>query len=259
MLPRRHILDVWEFIKDEKVAVPMATLSVAIDAIKHVDPKAKKDHLVQALELNEFICYMYPAMRPKNRSLLFHVVSDLLGLLLYGVPKKSKNVLENIETINYSEKNIEIYPVVEVWNDLKEKVYQKKHGAADIVAGFIRKIRVEMDIVDRYPFVEEIFVETRKRLKDWLPSLANYYDRKGKSITDIFDKWWNLWDVNGDRDLFLEMVVERLAQQAARDLEIEVNREKVFSQIRNGREENKAENELFSRWYKEGVGYLLKI
>jgi hypothetical protein len=259
MLPRRHILDAWEFIKDKKDLASMATLTVAIDAIKHVDPKIKKDHLVEALELNEFICYMYPAMRPKNRSLLFHVVSDLLGLLLYGVPKKSKNALENIETINYSEKNIEIYPVVEVWNDLKDKVYRKKHGAPDVVAGFIRKIRIEMDIVERFPFVEELFVETKTRLNEWLPALSNYYDRKGKSIRDIFDKWWTLWSLNNDKDKFLADMVERLAHQAAREFDTDIDREKIFSAIRGEKQENRAENELFSRWYKEGVTYLLKI
>jgi hypothetical protein len=259
MLPRRHILDAWEFIKDKKDLASMATLTVAIDAIKHVDPKAKKDHLVEALELNEFICYMYPAMRPKNRSLLFHVVSDLLGLLLYGVPKKSKNALGNIETINYSEKNIEIYPVVEVWNALKEKVYKKKQGAPDVVAGFIRKIRIEMDIIDRHPFVEEIFNETRIRLAEWLPALSNYYDRRGKSIRDIFEKWWTLWSLQGDKDRFLADMVGRLARQAAEEFDTAVDEQKVFSDIRNGKNENRAENELFSRWYKEGVTYLLKI
>src|SRR5512145_678255 len=125
MLPRRHILDVCHMIKDEKEVLSMATLSLAIDAVKYMHSKPKKDHLVEAIELNEFICFMFPAQRPKNRALLYHVVSDLLGLLMYGVPKTRKNVIQNIETINYSEESVETYPVIEVWNALKSKVYTK--------------------------------------------------------------------------------------------------------------------------------------
>ena len=70
MLPRRHILDVWELIKDTEDLKSMATITLAIDAIKYMHNEPKKDHLVEALELNEFICFMFPAKRPKNRSLL---------------------------------------------------------------------------------------------------------------------------------------------------------------------------------------------
>ena len=139
MLPRRHILDVSLMIKDEKEVLSMATLSLAIDAMKYMHNKPKKDHLVEALELNEFICFMFPAQRPKNRSLLYHTVSDLLGLLMYGVPSTRKYVIENIETINYSEENMETYPVIEVWNTLKTKVYTKKHGGEDVIEGFIKE------------------------------------------------------------------------------------------------------------------------
>ena len=97
MLPRRHILDVWEMMKNKEELLSMATMSLAIDAVKYMHKKPKKDHLVEALELNEFICYMFPAQRPKNRSLLYHIVSDLLGLLMYGVPSTRKHVIENIE------------------------------------------------------------------------------------------------------------------------------------------------------------------
>ena len=70
MLPRRHILDVWELIKDSEDLKSMATITLAIDAIKYMHNEPKKDHLVEALELNEFICFMFPSKRPKNRSLL---------------------------------------------------------------------------------------------------------------------------------------------------------------------------------------------
>ena len=50
MLPRRHILDVWEIIKDTEVLKSMATITLAIDAIKYMHNEPKKDHLVEALE-----------------------------------------------------------------------------------------------------------------------------------------------------------------------------------------------------------------
>lgn len=42
MLPRRHILDVWEFIKDEEDLLSMSTITLAIDAIKYLDMESKK-------------------------------------------------------------------------------------------------------------------------------------------------------------------------------------------------------------------------
>ncbi|HOJ44284.1 MAG TPA: hypothetical protein PK800_09165, partial [Syntrophorhabdaceae bacterium] len=82
MLPRRHILDVWEIAKDRRELLSMATINLAIDAVKFMDRREKRDHLVEALELNEFICFMFPMKRPGNMSLLFHVISDPIGLLI---------------------------------------------------------------------------------------------------------------------------------------------------------------------------------
>ncbi len=259
MLPRRHILDVCEFVKNKDDLVPMCTVTLAIDAIKHLDPKYKKDHLVEALELNEFICYMFPAMRPKNRSLLMHVVSDLLGLLLYGVPDKAKPSIRNLEIVNYSKENMEIYPVIEVWNSLKDKVYVKKHGPESIIQGFIQKIRIEMDIMERYPRVEEIFDESRTCLKTWVPCLASYYDRQPKAIRNIFAEWWGLWLCGGDLDKALSAMLDRLAAQAETEYNIEIDKDEIFASIRNDREANMIENKQFSRWYKEGVNLLMKI
>ena len=45
---------------------------------------------------------------------------------MYGIPNTRKYAINNIETINYSEKNMEIYPVIEVWNMLKTKVKKKQ-------------------------------------------------------------------------------------------------------------------------------------
>lgn len=259
MLPRRHILDVWEFVKDKDELASMSTITLAIDAIKYLDMDSKKDHLVEALELNEFICFMYPAKRPKNRSLLFHVVSDLLGLLMFGVPKTRKRAINSIEIINYSEEGMEIYPVIEVWNDLKDKVYTKKHGATSIVDGFERKIRVEMDVMDRYPFIEDILFESQERIHEWLPSLSRYYDKKGKAIKDVYTKWWGLWGCKKDRETVLSGMVERLSSQALRQYNTTIEGDRLTASILREKERNRKENEAFSRWYKEGVNLLLKI
>jgi hypothetical protein len=202
---------------------------------------------------------MFPAQRPKNRSLLYHTVSDLLGLLMYGVPSTRKHVIENIETINYSEENMETYPVIEVWNSLKTKVYTKKHGGEDIVEGFVKKIRVENDIIERYPFVEDIFLESKKRLDEWLSPLASYYDESKKKIRDTYDKWWELWRCKGDTDNILHTMVERLAAQAEREFDIIIAKDDIFSAIKSDKQANKHDNERFSKWYKDGMNLLLKI
>ncbi len=259
MLPRRHILDIWELTKDEDDLVSMATINLAIDAVKHVNREPKKDHLVEALELNEFICYMYPAKRPRNRSLLYHIVSDLLGLLIYGVPQTRKYTMNNIETINYSVRNMTIYPIIEVWNTMKSRVYKKKHGGGSIIEGFIKKIGIEMDAISRYPFVEDIFEESRNRIKEWIPSLASYYDKNKKVVHNAYDAWWSLWLPGHDQEEILAAMVDRLSLQAERDFETTIDKEKVFASVMLDAEGNKQENEQFSMWYKEGVDLLLKI
>lgn len=259
MLPRRHILDVCEFVKNKEDLLPMCTVTLAIDAIKHLDPKYKKDHLVEALELNEFICYMYPVLRPRNRSLLMHVVSDLLGLLLYGVPVKARPSIKSLEIVNYSKENMEIYPVIEVWNTLKDKVYVKKHGAPAIIQGFVQKIRVEMDVVERHPEVEKIFDRSRAQLKDWLPCLAAYYDKPAKTIRDIYGEWWGLWLCGEAKDAILGAMIDRLAAQAESEYNYTVNKDEVFDSIMNDKRANAAENKQFSSWYKQGVNLLMKI
>jgi len=259
MLPRRHILDVWEISKDKKTLLSMATITLAIDAIKYVDARPKKDHLVEALELNEFVCYMFPMKRPNNRSLLFHVVSDLLGLLMYGVPKKSKQTIESLQTINYSEKNMEDYPVIEVWNALKNKVYSKKHGPMSIIEGFIKKIRIEMDVFERYPFIEDIFYESRESLVEWIPSFSKYYDRHGKTVRNVYERWWSLWGCKEDKQKVLMGMLNRLYLQAEREYGINIDMEELFDLIYKDKEGNRIENELFSRWFREGVNLLLKI
>jgi hypothetical protein len=259
MLPRRHILDVCEFVKDKEDLLPMCTVTLAIDAIKHLDPKYKKDHLVEALELNEFICYMYPVLRPRNRSLLMHVVSDLLGLLLYGVPVKARPSIKSLEIVNYSKENMEIYPVIEVWNSLKDKVYVKKHGAEAIIQGFIQKIRIEMDVLERYPEVEKIFDQSKTYLKNWLPCLASYYDKPAKTVKNIYEEWWNLWLCGEEKDAILGAMLDRLAAQAESEYDFTVDKDALFSSIRSDRQGNMSENKQFSTWYKQGVNLLMKI
>jgi hypothetical protein len=259
MLPRRHILDIWELVKNKDELLSMATITLAIDAVKHINREPKKDHFVEALELNEFICYMFPSKRPMNRSLLFHIVSDLLGLLIYGVPRTRKYTMNNIETINYSVNNMTIYPIIEVWNTMKSKVYKKKHGGESIIEGFIKKIQIEMDAINRYPFVEDIFEASKDRVKEWIPSLASYYDKNKKVVQNAYDAWWSLWLPGDDREKILASMIDRLAQQAERDFEMEIDKEKIFGSIMLNEAGNEQENEQFSRWYREGVDLLLKI
>lgn len=259
MLPRRHILDIWELIKDEDELLSMATITLAIDAVKHINREPKKDHFVEALEFNEFICYMFPSKRPKNRSLLFHIVSDLLGLLIYGVPKTRKYTMNNIETINYSVNNMTIYPIIEVWNTMKSKVYKKKHGGESIIEGFIKKIQIEMDAINRYPFVEDIFEASKDHIKEWIPSLASYYDKNKKVVQNAYDAWWSLWLPGDDQEKILAAMIDRLSQQVERDFETTIDKEKIFASIMLNEAGNKQENEQFSRWYREGVDLLLKI
>jgi hypothetical protein len=259
MLPRRHILDVWEFVKDEKELLSMSTITLALDAVKYMDAESRKDHLVEALELNEFVCYMFPSQRPRNRSLLFHVVSDLLGLLMYGVPRKKRNTVENIESINYSEKNMEVYPVTEVWSALKQKVYTKKHGAKAIIEGFVKKIRIEMDVMERHPFVEDVFYRSREHISEWLPSLAGYYEKNGKSVKSMYQRWWATWLCREDKEKVLSGMVARLCLQVERDFGAHLDRDDLFASIARDKEENRRQNEEFSRWYREGVNLLLRM
>ena len=259
MLPRRHILDVWETTKNEEEALSMAALSLSIDAMKYMHKRPKKDHLVEALELNEYICFMHPALRPKNRSLLYHVVSDLLGLLMYGVPRTRKLVIENIETVNYSQESMETYPVIEIWNNLKEKVYKKKHGAEDLIEGFIRKIRIEIDTMERHPIVDDIFSKSVERIDEWLPVISGYYDESKRKVKDTYTRWCDTWHCNGGKELVLKDLVERLAEQALREFNVPVDEGKIIEAIESTPSVNKRENNGFSRWYKEGVNFLLKI
>ncbi|MEI6153580.1 MAG: hypothetical protein WCQ90_05790 [Deltaproteobacteria bacterium] len=274
MLPRRHILDVYEIVKDRHELLSMSTITLAIDAIKYMQKKPKKDHLVEALELNEFICFMFPMKRPDNRALLYHVVSDLLGLLMYGVPKKSRQAIESLvynasqkstqaieslETINYSEKSMESYPVIEVWNSLKDKVYSKKHGVTSIIDGFIKKIMIEMDVIEQYPFVEDVFYESKAYMKEWLPTFAGYYDKRAKTVNNTYDKWWSMWLCKDDKEKILYSMVDRLCLQTEREFEIIIDKDQIISSIQRNKEENKKENQRFSKWYQEGVNLLLKI
>jgi len=237
----------------------MSTVSLAIDAVKYLNKESKKDHLVEALEFNEFICFIYPQQKPRNRSLLFHVVSDLLGLLMYGVPKKTKHSLKNLESINYSEKNMEHYPIIEVWNTLKDKVYIKKHGVESIVEGFVKKIQIEMDIMEHYPFVEDILFNSKEKLNEWLQSLASFYDKHKKTIQNIYDQWLALWLCNRDKEAVLSNMLERLNIQAQNEYGLTIDKNHLLHTILSNKGANKQENDNYSRWYKEGVKLLLRI
>jgi hypothetical protein len=258
VLPRRHILDVWESTTKGDDRPTMSAGTLAIDAIKYLNVDPGRDHLVEALDLNEFICYMHPSIRPNNRSLLFHVVSDLLGLLLYGIPKKRRSSIESLEIIDYSNKNTS-YPVLGVWQHLKQRIGTRKDTKGTIVEGFINKIRIEMYVLDTYPFVDDIFLSSRQGIEEWLPSLAGFYGRQPSEILEVYDKWSALWQCKGEREKVLDGMIERLFVQAKRDLGFEIDKESIRMSILNDREANKRESERFSRFYKEGVDLLFAI
>lgn len=259
MLPRRHILDVFIYTTNKDDILSMSTLSLSIDALKYIDPTKRNDHLVEALEFNEFICYMFPEKRPKNRALFLHIVSDLIGLLAYGVPKKSRKELLSLETLNYSQKKLEIYPLIEVWNRLKDKIYRKKHGPMSIVEGFIRKIRVEMDVLERYPKVEEIFQESKKRMGEWIHPFTRFYDKEKSEILSAYETWWSLWGVKKEKEEVLSGMIDRLYEQAKRDLGMTIDKKETFEAVLKEKEKNRIENENFSMWYTEGVNLLFNI
>ncbi len=258
MLPRRHILDVWESTHDKDQLLAASAGTLVIDAIKQLNTDPERDHLIEALELNEFICFMHPAMRPRNKSLLFHVVSDLLGLLLYGMPEKRLANIESLEVIDYSSKNA-FYPVLQVWQHLKTRIGPKNAQKETIVEGFINKIRVEMYIVDHAPFVEDVFSASRKQVEEWLPCLSGFYEKTASEIAETYDRWWGLWRCGEGREKILEGMVDRLFAQAKRDFSIDINKEKVIASILRDGETNKQEGDRFSRWYRKSVDLLFSI
>jgi 16S rRNA C1402 (ribose-2'-O) methylase RsmI len=116
-----------------------------------------------------------------------------------------------------------------------------------------------MDTFERYPFVEDIFLESNKRLDEWLPSLASYYDESRKKVRNSYDKWWESWRCKSNTDSILHSMVDRLATQAKGEFGITIEKDNIFSAIKSDKTTNKRENERFSKWYKDGMKLLLKI
>jgi hypothetical protein len=54
-------------------------------------------------------------------------------------------------------------------------------------------------------------------------------------------------------------MVERLCLQTEQKFEIIIDKDQIISSIQHNKEENKKENQQFSKWYQEGVNLLLKI
>ena len=257
MLPRCHILDIWEFAKEPRALKCMAAGSLIFDAVKYVNLGPHRDHVVDAIDCNEFIVYMYPDLRPNNRSLLFHVVSDLLGLLMYGIPKKRKASIESLEVIDYSNRNLS-YPVIGVWNFLKCKVGKKRSTGQSVVDGFISKIRVEMDVLDRFPFVEEVFAASTKLVRQWAPCISRFYEKDKEEILDVYDRWLPGWGPGKTREEVLSMMLDRLALQSSRDYGIEIDKPALMNSILHEKQTNREENERFSHWYREGATRLFE-
>lgn len=258
MLPRRHILDVWEITPRPEELMPMAAGTLALDAVKYLNKDPKRDHLVEALELNEFLCYMYPSIRPNNRSLLFHVISDLLGLLLYGIPKKRRNSIERLEIIDYSNRNVS-YPVLEVWKFLKCRVGSRRFSPERIIDGFVTKIGIEVHILRHYPFIEDILVDSSQLLRQWLPSLSDFYRVDADEIARTYDRWSEAWIAHGDEERIVDEMIRRLSNQAERDFGITIDKASIKTSVLNDRETSKTQNETFSRWYRQGVELLFAI
>jgi len=116
-----------------------------------------------------------------------------------------------------------------------------------------------MDVLERFPFVEEVFFESKDTIKEWLPSFASYYDESRKKVRGAYDRWWALWLCSSGKEEILGAMVDRLASQAEREYETIIDKDKVFSSIISDPDTNRAENEFFTKWYKEGVNLLLKI
>lgn len=258
MLPRRHILDVWEAAEAKQDKVLMSTGTLVVDALKYINKDPKRDHLVEALELNEFICYMKPSMRPNNLALLFHVISDLLGLLLFGIPKKRQSTIDALHVVDYSSKNVS-YPVIEVWKFFKNRIGARRGKQPDVIDGFVRKIRVEMDIVERFPFIDDLFHSSKHGLEIWLDPLSRFYEQKAPDITNIYDKWTSLWLNDDAREGLAENMVQRLVVQAEQDYGITLKPQRLISSILDDGAANRQENERFSQLYKEGIELLLSI
>jgi hypothetical protein len=258
LLPRRHILDVLELTKERDECLSMCTVTLAVDAVKYLRPDPARDHLAETLELNEFICNMYPSFRPRNRSLLFHVVSDLLGLLLYGIPKKRRRSIEDLEIIDYSSRAVS-YPVARVWNHLKSRIKGGKATDEMIVDGFVDKIRIEIDILQRYPSVEDIFVASRDSLSEWISPLSDFYRTSSDQIAKTFDEWSKIWLSAGDIDRTINGMIDRLACQSLRDFGVSIDKERLRASILEDEGRNKKHNDTFSGWYKEGVEMLFRI
>jgi hypothetical protein len=258
LLPRRHILDIWETAGATQDRLLMSTGTLVVDALKYINNDPKRDHLVEALDLNEFICYMNPSIRPNNLALLFHVTSDLLGLLLYGIPKKRRNSIEALEVVDYSSRNVS-YPVIEVWRFFRNRIGSKRGKQPNVIDGFISKIRIETDTVERFPFVDDIFRSSRNGLEAWLDPLSRFYERGAADIADLYEKWSSLWLHDGTKEGLVVDMVERLVAQARQDYRVTLDGERLTASILENPDINREENDTFSRLYKEGIELLLSI
>lgn len=258
MLPRRHILDIWEAAGAKQDKLLMCTGTLVVDALKYINNDPKRDHLVEALELNEFICYMNPSLRPNNLALLFHVASDLLGLLLYGIPKKRRNTIEALEIVDYSSRNVS-YPVIEVWRFFRNRIGSKRAKQPNVIEGFISKIRIETDIVERSPFVDDIFRSSKNSLKSWLDPLSRFYEKQELDIADLYEKWSSLWLCEGTKEGLVMNMVQRLATQVRQDYRVVLDPQRLAASILENPDVNREENDTFSRLYREGIDLLLSI
>ena len=163
-----------------------------------------------------------------------------------------------METIDYSNRNVS-YPIVAVWNHLKNRVKSRKATDEMIVEGFVSKIGIEVYILRQYPFIEDVFRASCGLLDYWIPCLSSFYGVGGDEIANAYDKWSKGWLSGGDVDKAIDGMIEKLSYQAERDFAIKIDENRVRSSLLNDQETSRRQNEAFSRWYVEGVNMLFEI
>jgi hypothetical protein len=128
-----------------------------------------------------------------------------------------------------------------------------------IVDGFVNKIRIEIDILRRFPSVEDIFAASRDSLSEWISPLSDFYRTSSDEIAKTFDEWSKVWLTAGDIDRAIDGMIDRLSCQSLRDFGVSIDKERLRASILEDEGQNKKHNDTFSGWYREGVEMLFRI
>ncbi len=68
-----------------------------------------------------------------------------------------------------------------------------------------------------------------------------------------------MWCYNEEKEKVIYSMVERLFIQAEKEYKVTINKAELFHSLISEKGKNRQENELFSKWYSEGVKLFLKI